>query len=231
MADDLEDLAGLLDEQATYYRDRAPEYDQWWLRQGPYDRGEGFNAAWRAEVEELRAIVDAFQPQGDVLEIAAGTGIWTAELAHHRCRIHAVDQSAETLELNRARLASAVDAVRYEQADVFAWRPDRRYDVVFFSFWLSHVPPSRFDAFWETVAAALAPGGRVLLLDNAAPEESQQEVAGIDVRRLNDGREYRIVKVHWTAEELQERLGDRGWRFDGGRTARFFTYATGTRPG
>jgi hypothetical protein len=29
-----------------------------------------------------------------------------------------------------------------------AWRPDRRYDVVFFGFWLSHVPLERFAAFW-----------------------------------------------------------------------------------
>jgi hypothetical protein len=29
--------------------------------------------------------------------------------------------------------------------------PDRRYDVVFFGFWLSHVPLERFDAFWSMV--------------------------------------------------------------------------------
>lgn len=230
MADELE---ALLDEQAAYYRDRAPEYDQWWRREGAYDRGEEFNEAWRAEVAELRALVERFAPRGEVLEIAAGTGVWTVELAGHDVRVTALDQSVEMLELNRRKVAGAGGpaAVRYEQADVFAWRPDQRYDVVFFSFWLSHVPPTRFDEFWALVADALAPGGRVLLLDNAAPPESQQEVPGVDVRRLDDGREYRIVKVHWTADELRTRLGGRGWRFDGGRTDRFFTYATGTRPG
>jgi demethylmenaquinone methyltransferase/2-methoxy-6-polyprenyl-1,4-benzoquinol methylase len=40
------------------------------------------------------------------------------------------------------------DRVRFIEADVFAWRPDRRYDVLFFSAWLSHVPPQRCDRFW-----------------------------------------------------------------------------------
>src|SRR6266511_3494592 len=31
---------------------------------------------------------------------------------------------------------------RFIRADIFEWVPDRRYDVVFFGFWLSHVPPS-----------------------------------------------------------------------------------------
>ena len=227
MADPLESL---LDEQAAYYRDRAPEYDQWWFRQGTYDRGEDFNAAWQADVIELRGIVDRFAPAGDVLEIAAGTGLWTAELARHRCRITALDQSAETLALNRERVGPDAP-VEHLQADVFAWRPDRRYDVVFFSFWLSHVPPSRFDEFWDLVGDALAPDGRVLLLDNAAPPDLDQERPGVDRRRLNDGREYRIVKIHWTAEELQARLADRGWQIEGGTTSRFFTYAWGSRRG
>ena len=34
----------LLREQLDYYRARAAEYDQWWLRQGRYDRGAALNA-------------------------------------------------------------------------------------------------------------------------------------------------------------------------------------------
>jgi demethylmenaquinone methyltransferase/2-methoxy-6-polyprenyl-1,4-benzoquinol methylase len=50
-------------------------------------------------------------------------------------------------------------AVEYIEADLFAWQPARRYDFVFMSFWLSHVPAARFDGFFDTVARALAPGG------------------------------------------------------------------------
>jgi SAM-dependent methyltransferase len=226
MADDLD---GLLDEQATYYRDRAPEYDLWWRREGMYDGGDAFNRQWHAEIDDLRLALDAFAPRGDVLELAAGTGGWTIELARYADRITAVDLSLETLAINRQKTAGTAD-IRHVQADVFDWRPDRRYDVVFFSFWLSHVPPSRFDGFWSLVADALAPDGRVFLIDNQPSErDDARETPGMHIRRLTDGREYRIVKVYWTPEELQERLGPKGWSFDGGRTARFFTYAAGTR--
>ena len=36
----------LLDEQIAYYRARAAEYDQWWLRQGRYDQGPELAARW-----------------------------------------------------------------------------------------------------------------------------------------------------------------------------------------
>jgi predicted methyltransferase len=35
------------------------------------------------------------------------------------------------------------------------------------SFWLSHVPAARMEAFWRMVHAALTPGGVVYLIDSA----------------------------------------------------------------
>jgi len=84
-----------------------------------------------------------------VLELACGTGLWMVELAHHATSVTAVDASPEVLEINRARLRETgrENAVRYVEADLFGWRPDAAYDAVFFGFWLSHVPPERFEAF------------------------------------------------------------------------------------
>src|SRR5207249_1902832 len=82
-------------------------------------------------------------------------------------RVTALDASAETLAFNRAKHGD--DRVDYLQADLFAFAPPRRFDVVFFSFWISHIPGPRFDGFWSVVADALAPGGRVFFLDGARP--------------------------------------------------------------
>jgi hypothetical protein len=49
--------------------------------------------------------------------------------------------------LARAKARVGEERVRFVQADLFSWRPDRRHDVVLFGFWLSHVPRDRFDAF------------------------------------------------------------------------------------
>jgi hypothetical protein len=48
----------LIDEQIAYYRARAPEYDDWWLRRGRYDRGDAHRQAWTAEIARLEAMLD-----------------------------------------------------------------------------------------------------------------------------------------------------------------------------
>src|ERR671937_3148742 len=87
--------------------------------------------------------------------------------------------------------------VRFVEADLFTWRPDRRYDVVFFAFWLSHVPLERFESFWSLVADCLEPHGRVFFVDDAyrTPDELIDGASSSTIhRRLNDGTTYRLVK-------------------------------------
>jgi len=138
---------GILDEQIEYYRQRAGEYDEWWLRQGRYHLEPADRQRWFADVAEVETALDAFAPAGEVLEYAAGTGLWTRHLTRHATRITAVDASAETLELNRRRLLDNA-AVHYECADIFAWTPPpATFDVVFFGYWLSHIPDERLTQF------------------------------------------------------------------------------------
>ena len=212
MADD----DALLAEQQAFYRRRAPEYDEWWQRRGHYDRGPEATAHWRAEVVEIEAALDRFGAAGDVLELAGGTGWWTERLARTAAQLTVVDGSSETLDLNRQRVGRA-DVV-YIVADLFAWEPARGFDAVFFSFWLSHVPRQRFDAFWSLVGRCLLPGGRVFLIDNrndpgltVADPYVFAEGDGVQRRRLNDGSEHRVVKVFYEPEELVARLQAIGW--------------------
>ena len=100
----------VLDHQLAYYRARAREYDDWWFRTGRYDRGPEANARWFAEVAELEAVVERFDPRGEVLELACGTGLWTKRLVGVADHLTAVDAAPEVLELNRARLAAAAPA-------------------------------------------------------------------------------------------------------------------------
>jgi len=69
--------------------------------------------------------------------------------------VTAVDASPEMLELARHRVGND-PRVRFVLADLFAWRPEGRYDVVFFGFWIddtseSDVPP-RASASSSSVA-------------------------------------------------------------------------------
>src|SRR5439155_1545050 len=123
----------ILTEQLAYYRAIANEYED-----------------HRIDVpgqDELLAAIDAFRPTGDVLEFACGSGTWTQFLVRSAKAVTALDAAPEMLA--RAKARDGVASVRFIEADLFSWRPDRGYDAVFFGFWLSHVPEEHFDSFWS----------------------------------------------------------------------------------
>jgi demethylmenaquinone methyltransferase/2-methoxy-6-polyprenyl-1,4-benzoquinol methylase len=203
-------VSDLLGEQKQYYAERAPEYDDWWYRRGRYELEPDALARWHADVAEADAALEAFAPRGSVLELAAGTGIWTRKLVRLADRVVAVDANAETLALN----TTEAELVR---ADVFEWRPAERFDLVFFSFWLSHVPEERFAEFWGLVREALAPDGRVFLVDSGAGDTAHtgtDQADGEETRSLADGRTFRIVKRRWTPEELAARVRPLGFELE-----------------
>lgn len=208
----------LLAEQRAYYRARAQEYDEWWQRRGRYDRGSDMCAEWDRQVAQVAAALETFGATGDVLEMAGGTGWWTGRLARMAGHLTVIDSSPETLDLNRHRVGRS--DVDYVVADLFTWQPRATYDVVFFSFWLSHVPHSRFSAFWSLVRSCLAPGGRVFLVDNRIGLHATGEVTDsyvirhgpdLDLRRLHDGNMYQVVEVFYEPKELQSLLRHERW--------------------
>lgn len=222
-----------LAEQRAYYRARAGEYDDWWLRRGRYDRGPDHNRRWYAEAEELLEALRAFDPTGQVLELACGTGLWTEQLVRFAERVTAVDASPEMLALARERVGGS--RVRYVEADIFSWHSDSLYDVAFFSFWLSHVPPDRFATFWDIVRSCLAPGGRIFFIDSLYSETSTAtdhrlgEPTAVTTRRqLADGREFDIFKVFYRPGELTRRLAELGWTTTVRQTETYFLHGSGT---
>jgi demethylmenaquinone methyltransferase/2-methoxy-6-polyprenyl-1,4-benzoquinol methylase len=229
MADDT-----VLTEQLDYYRARAEEYDKWWNREGRFDRGPEANTRWFAETSELERVLQRFDPRGDVLELACGTGLWTRHLVKYADTVTAVDAAPEVLAINRARVGDA--GVRYVEGDLFDWSPEERYDACVFAFWLSHVPQDRFAAFWEMVAGCLKPGGRVLFIDSARTEQSTAAdhvlPSGDEdtmTRKLDDGRAFQIVKRFYDPKGLTDALRELGWSAQVGATPGFFIYGTAAR--
>lgn len=206
----------LLAEQLAYYRAIAPEYEEHFLTEPGAD--------------ELHAAVENFGVVGHVLELACGPGVWTGVLLQRAASLTAVDGSPEMLARCKARFGS--DRTRFIQADLFSWKPDRRYDVVFFGSWLSHVPLEQFEEFWELVASCLEPKGRVLFLDDAfrpAEELIEGEASATVQRRLKNGTPFRAVKVPHRAAELQVRLEHLGWNIRVTAVGDDFYWGAGTR--
>ncbi len=172
---------GVLAEQLAYYRARAPEYDEWFLRQGRYDHGDAHRRLWFGEVATVEKALAEAGPASDILELACGTGIWTQRLVAKATRLTAVDASPEVIAINESRLKDP--KVEYVRADIFRWSPPGTYDFVFFGFWLSHVPRGRFEPFWSLVRRALRPSGRAFFVDSrrhqpGRPRGSRSNVTG-----------------------------------------------------
>jgi SAM-dependent methyltransferase len=219
-------VSDVLNEQKRYYAERAPEYDDWWYRRGRYELEPDALERWQADVAEAEAALEDLPPGGSALELAAGTGIWTRKLIRLADHVVAVDANAETLALNTAE-------AEFVRADVFEWEPAERFDLVFFSFWLSHVPEERFDEFWSVVRAALAPAGRVFLIDSGAGDRAHtgtDQADGEETRSLADGRSFRIVKRRWRPDELAARVRPLGLELElRDSTNDHFLYGGGSR--
>ncbi len=223
--------------QIEYYRARAAEYDSWFNRTGRYDKGATVNQAWFDEAASVRAeLATVPLDAADVLELAPGTGIWTEQLARTARQVTAVDASPEMIAINRARLGVAAGKVEYLIADLFAWEPGRTYDAVVFCFWISHIPERLLDGFLARVSRALRSGGWVFFLDAQREPASQAvdhtlpaEDSEVMTRRLDDGREFSIVKNFWEPADLERRCSAVGLDVEVRTTERFFMYGAGRR--
>jgi demethylmenaquinone methyltransferase/2-methoxy-6-polyprenyl-1,4-benzoquinol methylase len=205
------------DEQLAYYRALADEYED--------------HAIHAPGQDELLSAINSYRPSGDVLELACGPGVWTERLQRSAASVTAVDAAPEMLARARTRLGPSA-SVWFVEADLFSWHPTRRYDTVFFGFWISHVPEDRIESFWDLVDEALEPDGRVLFFDDN--HRTDTELAeGIDspiVRReLNDGTPFRVIKIPYEPVQLERRLRELGWDIKVTGTSGPFYWGTGGR--
>jgi SAM-dependent methyltransferase len=216
----------------AYYEARAAEYDDWYLRRGRYSHGPVHDAAWNTELDMAGRWLDALPIHGEIVELAAGTGWWSPLLAE-KGELSLYDAAAAPLERARERLVAHGLRAHLHVRD--AWTaPDRQVDALFAGFWLSHVPRGRLDEFLALAHAWLRPGGTFAFIDSlpdaqsgAADHPTPQDDES--VRRLADGREFRIVKVYYEPAELRAALLRAGFASaDVTTTGRFFMLGTAT---
>lgn len=224
----------VIQQQIEYYRARANEYDQWFYRTGRYDRGKELNQRWFDELAIVRTALHQIEPVEHILELACGTGIWTQELLQIGQQITAIDAVSEVIEINREKLQSP--KINYQQWDLFTWEPYQQYDLVFFSFWLSHVPPIRLNSFLQKVSHSVRTGGEIFIIDSRFEPTStakdhilKNDESIYKVRKLNDGQKFEIVKIFYEPEELDNELVSAQLKAEVKITENYFIYAYGKK--
>ncbi len=218
-------------EMLAYYEARAPEYDDWYLRRGRYERGPVHDAAWNAELDVAGRWLDTLPIAGEIVELAAGTGWWSPLLAS-KGELSLYDGAPGPLDRARERLVAHRLRAHLHVRDAWA-EPDRVVDAVFTGFWLSHVPRERLDAFLGIVRRWLKPGGIFAFIDSRLDPQSSAvdhptPADDSSVRRLDDGRVFTVVKVYYEPAELEAALGRAGFaEATVTTTGRFFLTGSG----
>jgi ubiquinone/menaquinone biosynthesis C-methylase UbiE len=196
-----------------YYQARAPIYDEVYLR-----------PERQSDLEHLRSLMPAGFADRSVLEVACGTGYWTQFIAPVAARMTATDAVAGPLAF--ARLRPAVQRVAFLQADAFALPALLgAFDAAFAGLWLSHVPIKRRNEFLTGLHARLAPGARVLMIDNTDAQCRDLPIVERDdfgntyqMRTLPDGSTHRVLKNFPSEFELRsmiDGIGANPWYWRG----------------
>jgi demethylmenaquinone methyltransferase/2-methoxy-6-polyprenyl-1,4-benzoquinol methylase len=220
------------DELVAYYEARAPEYDDWYLRRGRYERGPIHDAAWNAELDTAGRWLDGLPISGQIVELAAGTGWWSPLLAE-KGELSIYDAADAPLDRARDRLLAHGLRAHIHTRDAWA-EPDRVVDALFCGFWLSHVPRERLIGFLAIARRWLRDGGTFAFIDSRADPQSgaadhPAPTSDRSVRRLEDGREFEIVKVYYTRDELERALLAAGFASaEVSETGRFFLLGRAT---
>lgn len=179
--------------ERSYYNQRAPEYDDWYLGTGLF--AERARPGWHEEVETLRSILRSL-PARTVLDVACGTGFLTRHLPG---RVAAIDQSPAMLQVARSRLPQGLVL----QADAFRL-PFRSvaFDCVCSGHFYGHLQGSSRERF---LAEARRVARQLLIIDAAWREEVSPEA--MQERTLNDGSRHSVYKRYFTPAQLAAELG------------------------
>jgi SAM-dependent methyltransferase len=183
---------------SEYYQARAGEYER------VYDKPERQEdlarlKSWLAEEARGRAL----------LEVACGTGYWTAVAAATARSILATDRNPAPLEIARAK--GLGDHVTFAEADAFAL-PDCEvpFDGGMAHFWWSHVSIGDQQRFLRHFSSRLGARARLLMMDNnhvpgSSTPISRTDAAGntYQTRTLGSGGSYEVMKNFPTTADLE----------------------------
>ncbi len=198
-------MGDITDSMAGYYRQRAAYYERVY-----------FKPERQAQLRAIEAWLPTLFAGRRVLEVAAGTGWWTAHGARDAQIWLATDLNAETLAVARGKALPA--CVRFAHVDAygFAQIEGRRFDAAFAGCWWSHVPLARLPGWIESLHARLEPGARVVMLDNSYVQTSSTPLTRQDAegntyqnRSLDDGSVHEVLKNFPTREQAFAAIGPR----------------------
>jgi len=188
-----------------YYADRANEYEL------TYERPER-----QTDLKTIPILLKNLLNEHHVLEIACGTGYWTKIISSVAKSITATDINNEVLKIAKNKLIK-LKKVTFIQDDSYSLNKIRGNFTAGFAFsWWSHILISKLNDFINVFHSRLQHGALVIFIDSYYIAGSSIPICRIDndgntyqIRKLQDGREYEILKNFPTRQTFEEILGKR----------------------
>lgn len=186
----------------SYYSKRASEYEQIYYRDIP-ERQQ--------EIADIERYLENLVTGKSILELACGTGYWTACMSKSAKCIISSDYSAEMI--SEAKKKTYICPTQFVQADMYSMPiPPHSVDMAIFGFWFSHEPKQKYEQFFKLIKSFVKKDGQIWLLDNNSPAEGDEyKSTGIDEygnnykqRFLNNGEEYSVLKNYFDEKLLIE---------------------------
>jgi SAM-dependent methyltransferase len=150
----------------------------------------------------------------DVLELACGTGYWTAELAQSAASVLATDINQVMIEAAQTKNLP-IETVKFAVADAFNLQVEGTFSACFAGFWWSHVRRQDQPAFLEQLRTKLGKDTYLVLIDNVYAEGSSTSIARTDldgntyqIRKLDDGTRHEVLKNFPTDSALRKRMAE-----------------------
>jgi 2-polyprenyl-3-methyl-5-hydroxy-6-metoxy-1,4-benzoquinol methylase len=164
------------------------------------DRYSSADQLWSGQPNvQLVAQASGLAP-GEALDVGSGEGADSIWLATHGWRVAALDVSAVALERAAQHAAAQGDQIAalitWTRADMYSFDPGAgRYDLV--SAQYMYLPGPAFEEMFGRLAAAVRPGGTLLVVGHS-PDELRARGAT-------------VADMAWSAEQLAARL-DASWQ-------------------
>lgn len=186
----------------SYYKDRANEYEK------IYAKPER-----RHDLKDAAIVLQSLLAEKEVLEIACGTGYWTERIAEAASAIHATDINERVLDI--ARNKHYKGKVTFERADIYNFKPEKKYEGLFGGFIWSHILLQDLDLFIAKIKELVVTGGTIVFMDNYYVDGSNLPITATDeqgntyqTRQLENGTAHRVLKNFPAKEFVLSKLSD-----------------------
>lgn len=210
------EMPSVVNRMQGYYAQRAAYYER------VYHKPER-----QTDLRAMEALLPRLFEGRQVLEVACGTGWWTPYGARDAAGWLATDLNPETMAVAQAKAMPA--CVRFAAVDAYSWDGlaaagevvssagfNAVFNAAFAGCWWSHVPLQRLPQWLASLHAHLAPGARVVFLDNSHVQTSNLPITHSDAagntyqtRTLDDGSVHEVLKNFPTPEAAVAALGPR----------------------